>query len=198
MHPRLIVIFLEICFTAILSANRMEETIYISFINCNDVDKEQIISEVNKVYTYKVSYIYTPVDIELAYNSLRKQYSAEKILTQLNKLLPDDAKVLVTVIDKDLYTEGFNYIFGQAWGKVSIVSIYRFKPCTQVDSLQEKNLLTERTIKTIIHEIGHCIGLPHCSNPKCVMYFSNWVGDTDRKSMNFCNKCKNKLYKIDR
>ncbi len=50
-------------------------------------------------------------------------------------------------------------------------------------------------MKTIVHEIGHSLGLPHCSDPNCIMFFSNWLGDTDRKSKFFCEKCKEKLVK---
>jgi archaemetzincin len=34
--------------------------------------------------------------------------------------------------------------------------------------------------------LGHTYGLQHCSDPKCVMYFSNTLGETDRKRDKFC------------
>ncbi|MDI6640926.1 MAG: archaemetzincin family Zn-dependent metalloprotease, partial [Elusimicrobiota bacterium] len=164
-----------------------------SFVNCKDLDKNVIIAEVEEIYNLKTEEVSTFDNIEFAFNPKRKQYLADKILVAGEKFIRDDALILMLIVDKDLYTEGFNYIFGQSSKRICIVSIYRFKPCTVIDTVIEKKLLHDRTVKTVVHEIGHSLGLLHCSNPKCVMFFSNWVGDTDRKGKNFCQRCRLKL-----
>jgi len=171
----------------------MPKNIYFSFLSCNELDKVSILQEVEKILNIKVKVISSVKDIEFAYNPHRKQYLASEILKYAKKFVPKDKNILFLLIDKDLYEEGFNYIFGESAGNVCVVSIHRFKPCTKIDTEQEKELLKERTVKTIIHELGHSFGLPHCDDPTCVMYFSNWVGDTDRKSKYFCKKCKEKF-----
>jgi archaemetzincin len=50
-------------------------------------------------------------------------------------------------------------------------------------------------MKEAIHELGHSYGLAHCSRPKCVMFFSNSLQDTDRKRSAFCVDCRMKLDK---
>jgi len=40
-----------------------------------------------------------------------------------------------------------------------------------------------------LHELGHTFGLTHCSDPKCVMYFSNSVRNIDMKTDNLCSSC---------
>jgi len=171
----------------------MPKNVYFSFIGCDELDKENILKEVGNILGVKTNFTSTFRDVEFAYNPHRKQYLASKILKFAKKFATKNEDILFLLVDKDLYEEGFNYIFGESDGNVCIVSIYRFKPCTRIDTEQEKNLLKERTIKTIIHELGHSFGLPHCSDPTCVMYFSNWLGDTDRKSKFFCERCKKKL-----
>ena len=37
-----------------------------------------------------------------------------------------------------------------------------------------------------IHELGHTYGLGHCADPRCVMWFSNTLSETDRKGTEFC------------
>lgn len=51
-----------------------------------------------------------------------------------------------------------------------------------------------RVVKETIHEIGHLIlGLEHCLNDKCVMWFSKNIEEIDRKSNYLCERCASKL-----
>lgn len=179
---------------ATLFGSSTELKIYIAI--CDEIP-EEIIPDlkkyIEKIYCMKTEVINIPLDLQKAYNKKRNQYHATILLNEIQKKSPKDAFRLLALIDKDLYTEGLNFIFGQAYGKFCIVSINRFKPCLWKNKKQEMEILFSRVLKTSIHEIGHTFGLPHCDNPKCVMFFSNWIGDTDRKSHEFCRMCSDKL-----
>lgn len=77
------------------------------------------------------------------------------------------------LIDKELWARG-QYLRGYAAtnGGTAIVR-------------GEKSFLKE----TIIHELGHTLGLDHCSDLTCIMATENDIYD----SGDFCNKCKSKL-----
>ena len=47
-----------------------------------------------------------------------------------------------------------------------------------------------RAVFLALHEIGHAMGLKHCYNARCPMYYSNSVFDTDNKFSNFCEACE--------
>ncbi|MFQ5762890.1 MAG: archaemetzincin family Zn-dependent metalloprotease [Candidatus Bathyarchaeia archaeon] len=128
-----------------------------------------------------------------AHNAKRNQYQSDKVLSKVKKL-PDAQGVdaILTLVDVDLYVGGLNFIFGQAEspGKMCLVSLHRLHPS---EDSSNGGLLESRLLKEVVHELGHTLGLNHCSNMVCVMYFSNTLADTDRKSHEFCNLCQTRV-----
>ncbi|MBC7119393.1 MAG: archaemetzincin family Zn-dependent metalloprotease [Methanobacteriaceae archaeon] len=140
---------------------------------------------------------------ENAYNPLRNQYHSTKLLLFLkNRMKAEfkrgrresppfqggDVTRVLGVTDVDLYAPHLNFVFGEAEspGRFAIISTYRLRHLN-------KRIFIERVLKEAIHELGHTFGLAHCGNPSCVMYFSNSITDTDKKSYMFCNMCLKKL-----
>lgn len=126
-----------------------------------------------------------------AYDSLREQYHSTRLLALLEqhlRTIPADRLLGVTAFD--LYVPGMNFVFGEARcpGCVAVISTKRLKP-----SPRDQGLFRERVLKESVHEVGHTQGLKHCSDPSCVMHFSEHIGDTDRKSPNFCKECRSGL-----
>ncbi len=131
------------------------------------------------------------------YNSSRNQYNANKILNfVISDLgLSDSRDIFLSVFNKDLYTSSLNFVFGLAgqYPRACIISVCRLNPefyeCKETKD-DKNHLYFSRIKKEAIHEIGHTIGLEHCNNPNCVMYFSNTLEDTDNKEDKFCDNCK--------
>lgn len=119
-----------------------------------------------------------------AYNPYRRQYNGSKVLTWALSLKIDPVSYLVGLIDEDGYIEGLNFIFGIANRiyKAAIVFTHRLKHW-------DERIYLDRIKKEIVHEVGHLFGLEHCKYEKCVMYFSNTLMDTDKKTWAFCKKC---------
>jgi len=125
-----------------------------------------------------------------AFDSKRNQYSSAEILKKIVDITPNDALKISGVTDVDLFIPVLTFVFGQAQlnGRVSIISLHRLKQ-EYYGLPANDSLLIERAIKEAIHEIGHTFGMTHCSDNKCVMYFSNLVRNVDMKTDNFCNSC---------
>jgi len=127
-----------------------------------------------------------------AYDSLRDQYHSTRILALLEEFVATiRVDKLLGVTPFDLYVPGMNFVFGEARcpGRVAVISTSRLKTA----SVNKLNLFGERVVKEAVHETGHMFGLKHCSEPSCVMYFSERLADTDTKQSNFCRDCGLKL-----
>jgi len=138
-----------------------------------------------------------PVPSE-AYYEERKQYHASYFVSLAEKY----ARMFrftraIVITDANLFVPGLNFVFGQASlrGLGAVVSLFMLRPEVYGEP-PDMDLLLERVVKTVIHEIGHTLGLNHCDNPRCVMRFSNHVGETDFKTKNFCSTCRKKIDQI--
>lgn len=130
---------------------------------------------------------------DYAYNKQRDQYSADIILIKLSANSESrSSERTLGVVDHDLFVNSLSFVFGTAAGQHALFSPTRlrqqFYGLAEDEPLFKKRMLTEAA-----HELGHTYGLGHCSDERCVMYFSNRLSDTDRKGYEFCRRCRKAL-----
>ncbi len=136
---------------------------------------------------------------ESAYDPGRGQYRSDVLLGYLRLLTPERVEKLIALTELDLYVPGLNFVFGQAelGGRDALVSVARLRPEFYGDA-PDPLLFHARVRKEVVHELGHTYGLEHCPDPRCVMSFSNSIVDVDRKSSQFCERCRRKLQSLMR
>ena len=150
-----------------------------------------------KFQSYQVQRLDPIDDPAMAFDSSRNQYHSTRVLVELEESpRADRVHRILGIAAFDLYVPGMNFVFGEARcpGRAAVISTYRLKPDGDNHALFES-----RIIKEAIHEIGHMLGLKHCPESSCVMYFSERIADTDRKRDSFCLECgpKAKLLEIE-
>ena len=89
---------------------------------------------------------------------------------------------MLGIADVDLYTPDLNFVFGEADSDrgVAVFSVARLHT-------MNRDRFVHRAATEAIHELGHTYGLCHCRDPRCVMWFSNTLEESDRKGTGFCD-----------
>jgi len=131
---------------------------------------------------------------ESAYDTHRRQYRGEALIELLGAIRDREARRVVGLTDADCYAPGLNFIFGQATfgGREALVALPRLRQ-SFYGLPEDLALFRQRALKEVIHELGHTWQLSHCPDPRCVMYFSNRLHDTDAKGVDFCRVCLERL-----
>jgi archaemetzincin len=160
----------------------------LKFSNTLLIDK--IRNELTRYVPFEIKKTELKIDIENSYSKERSQYFSTLIISEAIKLSDVfDGKVVI-LTEVDLFIPVLTFVFGEAQlnGKYSIVSVCRLHEEFYTGKTDE-DLLLKRTMKEILHELGHNFGLKHCSNWDCVMHSSASIEEVDIKGETYCKVC---------
>jgi archaemetzincin len=129
-----------------------------------------------------------------AYDRRRRQHLSTALLDALARARRPEWDRVLGVADVDLFVPELNFVFGEGDPErgVAVFSLQRLR----AEGDEPGGDLFERRVATeAIHELGHSYGLAHCQRPRCVMWFSNSLAETDRKGTRFCRAHASELHR---
>jgi archaemetzincin len=130
----------------------------------------------------------------------RVRHRADSLLQFLKEIKPDSINYLLALTEEDIsvtvkdaqgkvkepyrkYIDWGVFGYGYRPGPACIVSSFRLD--------QGHPEYYERLKKVILHELGHNLGLDHCSSPSCFMRDANEKLSTiDDEPLDMCEKCR--------
>lgn len=151
---------------------------------------KKIVEELSKRFTNKIKVIKLEANIDDFFSIERQQFYSTQIIAEIMKQTEQIHGKVIILTEVDIFVPALTFIFGEAQlnGKHSIVSVCRLHE-EFYSGLSNFKLLIERSIKEILHELGHNYGLRHCLDWNCVMHASHGIEEVDIKGNSYCAKC---------
>ncbi len=129
----------------------------------------------------------------------RQQVDAQALLDSIQafKHRHRIAEPVLLVVHQDLFRNGNSFVFGLARESVGagVVSTFRLANEYYGREGSDEDYI-DRIAKEGAHEIGHLLGLPHCTDPECVMFRPDTLDELDRKKKVLCPSCREQLDRI--
>jgi archaemetzincin len=153
-----------------------------------------IIRELKKTFASPINLLQLKIDVDPAYSMERAQYFSTKLIATASQLTDGINGKVLLLTEFDIYIPALTFVFGEAQlnGTHSIVSVCRLHEEFYLGKTDE-NLLLKRSMKEVLHELGHSFGLFHCHDWECVMHSSLGIEEVDIKGSDYCKNCKEQI-----
>lgn len=132
----------------------------------------------------------------MGYAGEKKQVDAALLLDSVSAYrrrhsIPDP---ILLVISQDLFIPRHSFVFGLAREREGVAVVSSARLCNSFYGRDPSDDdLIDRLSKEGAHEIGHLLGLTHCSVPECIMFKPDTLAELDCKKKIFCPACQQAL-----
>ncbi|MGF2413036.1 MAG: zinc-dependent metalloprotease family protein, partial [Ferruginibacter sp.] len=155
---------------------------------------KEVLKEIEAFYVCN-AIIFPANDLpENAFYAPRQRYKADSLLLFQKQLAKDGIRSVVGFTAKDISTSTPDWgIFGLGYcpGKACVISTCRLQKASATTAQ-----LKERLIKVVLHELGHNLGLPHCTADKeCLLTDAGGtIKQVDNERKWLCSNCTQILH----
>lgn len=179
------------------SSKENSTTIAIQPLAFTDTSKLNWIKQnIESYYHFKVRILPNIALPKQAFYKPRNRYRADALIRFLSDNKPEQFQYIIGITANDISSTKDQYpdfgIMGLGFrpGPSCVISTFRLKTT-------DTNLLNQRIAKVVLHEIGHNLGLPHCTN-HCFMHAADAsVKQVDSEPLDMCVECKQQVKKYN-
>lgn len=150
---------------------------------------------ISSILGIKTTMTENPVRI-MGYVTARRQVDAQALLDSIAayKHRHGIPEPVLLVVHQDLFRNGNSFVFGLARDSVGAGVVSTSRLGNEYYGLPgNDDDYIDRIAKEGAHEIGHLLGLPHCSDRECVMFRPDTLDELDRKKKVLCGSCREQL-----
>lgn len=150
----------------------------------------RVVQELKQRFSRQINIYDLNLNIDKSFFPERSQYYSTQIIADALTLPHTPEGNVLILTEVDLFIPVLTFVFGEAQlgGTHSIVSCCRLHE-EFYSGISNDELLMHRTMKEVMHELGHNFGLKHCNNWDCVMHSSPGIEEVDIKGDTYCHKC---------
>ena len=101
---------------------------------------------------------------------------------------------ILLVVSQDLFNRGHSTLFGLARESAGVAAVSTARLANEYYGLEASDdALIDRIVTEGAHEVGHLLGLPHCTNRECIMFCPDTLDELNGKKKRFCDACHKQL-----
>lgn len=198
-------ILLGLCICFLLACQSDQKHLIIGIQQLGEIKKENIdiVSSAIQAEYGSAVVVLAPRKIPEGFMVRKARYRADSIIHFLRKIKPDSIHLVIGLTNADIsvtkrdhmgkikepqarYADWGVFGYGYQPGTGCVISTFRIKG--------DATLSRERLKKIALHEVGHNLGLAHCTNIRCCMVDAvESINSVDKTEDHLCNQCKRKI-----
>jgi archaemetzincin len=103
----------------------------------------------------------------------------------------------VALTEADIYSGDSNYVFALQANSppIALISAARFRSSFW-KTAPDRARLQARLEKQLVSSFGQVIGVPRCSDPRCVRAYPSSLDEFDAKGSTYCEECRAQVEKV--
>ncbi len=155
---------------------------------------EEIAVALRKAYQFHVRIGRSEEPDNEMYSDERRQHKASSLLNLLAGRRRDSLVAVLGVVEGDMFAGDKSFVFGinLSGQRVGVIALARLRE-EFYKKRGQRELFLRRAVTEAICQVGLAVGIPPCSQKKCVLLPTSTLWRVDEKGQAFCELCRERM-----